>query len=296
MYLGVYVENKKSFLEKFHVEEYLEKTIEAGLDWKTISVLCDDYKKKWYKKYDQLTKEIVQRLNDKPPYQIRVVYGRAKQANHLAEKIIRKVGKEGKAKYFDIDLNNYREIITDLSGVRILLVRKEDWAIVDDYIRKQFKFFVEDPIAYVCYGDRHIYDKNLMRIDYTNKGYRSIHYLVKYKGLVCEIQVRTLAEEVYGEYDHMIRYPYRSDNKFLNRYNRIVSKATSELDDLISTCYSMSDDALALLADECKDDEYVDWRSVVDEAKEKQALSTNQTIYTKNVSAKSFLHNKLINR
>lgn len=64
----------------------------------------------------------------------------------------------------------------------------------------KFKEFCEPPRAYVCYGDRKIFDERLLHVDYTNKGYRSQHYIVDYKGYFVEIQVRILVEEVHDEF------------------------------------------------------------------------------------------------
>lgn len=152
-------------------------------------------------------------------------------------------------------------------GVRILILKKEDWDIVDQHIHKRFKKFIEYPVAYVCYGDRDIYDRERINTRYTNKGYRSQHYTIKRNSCICEIQVRTLAEQVYGEYDHKIRYPYRQDSNFLLRYNKKISKVTSELDDLISTSLTLSDDSIDVLDDNFSADTYRDWSREVDENK-----------------------------
>ncbi|HEY4653786.1 MAG TPA: hypothetical protein VIH22_04705, partial [Cyclobacteriaceae bacterium] len=45
--------------------------------------------------------------------------------------------------------------------------------------------------------------------------YTSVHYIIKANSdnpLTCEIQVRTLMEEVWGEVDHTINYPYKSNS------------------------------------------------------------------------------------
>lgn len=68
-----------------------------------------------------------------------------------------------------------------------------------------------------------------------------------------------MAEEVYGEFDHRARYPYRQENKFLIRYTKIVSKAVTELDDLISTCFGIKDAVLSELDRDFQEDHYIDW-------------------------------------
>ena len=145
-------------------------------------------------------------------------------------------------------------------GIRILTLKREDWETVDLHIRKVFKDNIIESKAYVCYGDRDVYFGKI-KTEYTNKGYRSQHYIIQYKNISCEVQVRTLAEEVYGEFDHQMRYPYRANNKFLVRYNHIVSKAVSELDDLISTCCKLPDEELDRLDKVCNEVTYKDWKA-----------------------------------
>lgn len=256
---------KKKFIESYRLEEVFSKAHNKGLTWKKLISIYNDYKRNYFTYYEQQAKEVVEKLHEKAPSEATIIYGRAKQPEHLLEKIIRKAGKEDKADYLEISVDNYREIITDLLGVRILILKKEDWDIVDRHIHKKFNDFVEYPVAYVCYGDRDIYDRQRINTQYTNKGYRSQHYTVRYNNCIGEIQVRTLAEEVYGEYDHKIRYPYRSDSNFLARYNRIISKITSELDDLISTSLALTSDNIDKLDDNFSQDIYRDWSREVDE-------------------------------
>ena len=60
--------------------------------------------------------------------------------------------------------------------------------------------------------------------------YTSIHYVVKPKSdsnICCEIQVRTLFEEIWGEIDHTINYPSPTDNKACREQLRVLSKLVS---------------------------------------------------------------------
>lgn len=122
---------------------------------------------------------------------------------HVIEKIIRKVGNEDSQKYQNIDVCNYKDILKDLIGIRVIVIKKEGWKEAHDLVCVLFNRFYDDtPKAYVCYGDRKIFDEDSIDVDYTVKGYRSQHYIVQYKTCYTEIQVRTLAEEVYGEFDY----------------------------------------------------------------------------------------------
>ena len=95
-------------------------------------------------------------------------------------------------------------------------------------------------------------------MEHSNRGYRSQHYIIRFQDVYCEIQVRTLAEEVYGEFDHRVKYPYREDNKFLKRYTGTLAQLLDSVDELISTCEQLKDGW-----EDCDryydDDEYIDW-------------------------------------
>ena len=228
---------------------------------------------------------------------IHTIFGRAKNPEHLIEKIIRKVGSEDSAKYSKISKKKYLEIITDLIGIRMLVLAKEDWKIADTLIRMNFHEFYEPPRAYVCYGDRKIFDEKLLYVDYTNKGYRSQHYIVEYHGYRAEIQVRTLAEEVHGEFDHRTRYPYKIDNKFLVRYSKILSKDISMIDDLISTCLTVDERMLDKLDQNFKEDRYENWsKSQISYQQEKNTEIESADAKDEFNDIKALINAKLLSR
>ena len=66
-----------------------------------------------------------------------------------------------------------------------------------------------------------------------------MHYIIDTGDhLCCEIQVRTLTEEAWGEIDHSIRYPYNKNNQKLTIFDDIMSNLTGTLDDLSSFAYN----------------------------------------------------------
>ena len=204
--------DKDGFLKEYRLVEAFKK---SGLSWDLLMEIYSDYEEQHYCNLKKLTKQFISDL-EQGQYQcfedeylkvkrIHTIFGRAKNPEHLIEKIIRKVGVEDSKKYSEINKENYREKITDLIGIRILVLAKEDWWAADKLNRHLFTKFQETPVSYVCYGDRKIFDESLLHVDYTNKGYRSQHYIVEYQGYSAEIQVRTIAEEAYSEFDHRIR-------------------------------------------------------------------------------------------
>ena len=71
---------------------------------------------------------------------------------------------------------------------------------------------------------------------------KSIHYIFKYKEYYFEVQVRTIAEEVYAEFDHYVKYPYRENNHFLKRYTSVVAELLNSVDEIISTCFQFGEE------------------------------------------------------
>lgn len=265
--------DKEAFFKKYSVQEYFQK---SGLDWKNLEDIYDDYVQYRNTELDGLCVELENFLmenfnvhsssnGDIPLHSIR---GRVKSPEHLIEKIIRKRGKEHSYKYKDIDVSNYKSIVRDLIGIRILVLAKEEWEGIFDEIVSLFPQndssdirMVESPKAYTRYGDRDIFKGKIVS-EHSNKGYRSKHYVICFKGVYCEIQVRTLSEEVFGEFDHKVKYPYRDNNKFLIRYSNTLSQLLDSVDELISTCFQLNDSGWDMCDKYYENDKYIDWKNI----------------------------------
>lgn len=284
--------DKEYFFKKYQLEGEFNHT---SLEWNVLDEIYTDYKNNHYGDVVNQTEQLVQkfyevlnRVGEEENVKIDTIFGRAKNPEHLIEKIIRKIALENKEKYSRISKENYLSVLTDIIGIRILVLAKEDWKIADDIIRTIFQSSIREAKAYVCYGDRKIFNEKLLTPDYTNKGYRSQHYVTRWGQYYAEIQVRTLAEEVHGCLEHRVRYPYRVDNKFLKRYGKVISQNVSQLDALISTCVCLNDKTLDVLSRQFKDDEYVDWS---------QNHKTSETVHVERVvKCKENLDARLIAR
>ncbi len=157
---------------------------------------------------------------------------RVKDTKHLLEKIIRK-----NPEYLEsgnaLSLGNYEQEITDLMGIRLLLLFKEDWLEVHNYIMENYKeVLLEPPFAYVRDGDDTGLYEDKIEIR-KEKLYRSVHYVIRSdKGLGIEIQVRTLYEEAWSEIDHKLRYPYNLTNEMLANYINMMNRLTGMGDEM----------------------------------------------------------------
>lgn len=281
--------DKTHFFEKYKMEDEFEK---SDFRWDTLEAIYEDYTS------PKEEERILQSVKDLEKYiwthmketeaEVHSIRCRRKAPEHLLEKIIRKCVKEQSKKYRDIGVHNYKEIVRDLIGVRILTLAKEDWEGVHDAVIKMFPaseqncpntcIMAELPIAYTRYGDRNIF-KGKIRAEHTNKGYRSQHYVVQFHGYYCEIQVRTLAEEVYGEFDHKVKYPYRNNNRFLRRYTNTLSQLLASVDELISICFQMDAEGWEQNSRYYVDDEYIDWRKIAQPIADKEQKKRQDRSY-----------------
>ena len=258
--------NKEEFLKIYPIEEYFD---ESKLEWETLEKIYKNFcdKDEYYNIIaSELQNELINALK-KTNVAYQSCFFRVKNPEHLVEKIIRKLGKEHNYKYNEIDENNYQNIVHDFVGGRVLLLYKEQWKSVFDCINQlildkaSLFSFAEDPVAYAKYGDRDLYE-NVIHKEHTNKGYRSQHYILCYKGVYCEIQVRTLAEEVYGEFDHFVKYPYREGNNFLRRYTKSLSDLLDSVDEIMSTCMTIGEEGWEYNSTLFDKDKFIDWKNL----------------------------------
>jgi ppGpp synthetase/RelA/SpoT-type nucleotidyltranferase len=174
-------------------------------------------------KYKKLAEYIVQLIQDdpsSPKESLHTIIYRIKDELRLIEKINR-LNKELEAGVPSIMEENYPTRVGDLLGVRIICLRLSDVEKVEAYLKllseENILSFVKDPdqkrsfILPVNPGDSIPDD-----IDLRYSGYSSIHYQMELgensdappglKGLLFELQLRTILEEAWSEIDHKYRY------------------------------------------------------------------------------------------
>ena len=157
------------------------------------------------------------------------VKSRLKDPNHLAEKI--------KRKWVDgpITPENLFTKITDFAGVRVLHLHTQQFSeinrAINEHVAKGFLHLHEPPVAYSWDPEATKFFENLGLEAKTRESYyTSIHYVVKphaQTDLTCEIQIRTLFEEIWGEIDHALNYPSPSNNVACKEQLRVLAKLSS---------------------------------------------------------------------
>lgn len=245
------------FLLKYpHVEQIIE---EKNIDTEVLKNIYNDFVD--YKvSYENQAGFIANILRSQP--MIHSVKSRIKEPDRLIEKIIRKT-EDRRLKYgddFQFSLNNYKNEINDLIGIRVIHIFKDQWQDIHEFITKTWK--VIEVTANVREGDNtKKFEELNIEVRSRISGYRSVHYLVEFyptnEKVIAEIQVRTIFEEGYGEIDHRLRYSHIEIPEILKSnlllFNRIVGSAdemASLINDLSKEWVSKEEELLKIIEEQ----------------------------------------------
>lgn len=246
--------DKKEFLKKYNIAE--EEFESLDINWKQICDIYEDYLKS-YKVLTTAANTIAEILREHPD--VHTVKSRIKDPEHLVEKIIRKM-MEKKDDNFKVTIYNYKELITDLIGIRVLHLYKDQASNIDKFIQNTW-LLQETATIYYREGDKTPSSDEDKSDKHKFKkhpaGYRSWHYLIETnltkRKNIAEIQVRTIFEEGWSEVDHQLRYPYDSDNILLSDQLLVLNRVAGSADEMANAIRE-TNNALKDLAD--KNEEY----------------------------------------
>lgn len=225
---------KEMFLKKYHISE--KDIIENDIDWNILNEIYIDFNK-YRDNYDTQAGFIANTLRTHK--KIHSVKARVKDTERLIEKIIRKTPNR-KEKYgsdFKFTVDNYKNEINDLIGVRAIHIFKEDWEDIHTFILKTWN--VIEITANVREGDdTKIFEELNIQIQSRKSGYRSVHYLIEFfptnQQVIAEIQVRTIFEEGYGEIDHQLRYSHSQIPEVLELNLLLFNRIAGSSDEMAS--------------------------------------------------------------
>lgn len=150
-----------------------------------------------------------------------------KDETHLRDKLRRKLEK-GQT----VAPEHLLATVTDLAGVRVLHLYQEQFVRVHSVIEAQIArgdwSLHEPPVAYTWDPEsRDFFTGMGLHTEVKESFYTSIHFTLKPRAdspLCCELQVRTLFEEAWGEIDHGINYPHPTPTATCREQLRVLSK------------------------------------------------------------------------
>jgi putative GTP pyrophosphokinase len=193
------------------------------------------------------------KLSKCKPSVVHSVKSRLKEKSHLQEKVIRKLSIEPAVINHELDSGwneeSVFESLTDLAGVRVLLLHQTQFSVVHTELQKKFTSgdwtLYEPPKAYTWDPDSASYFESLgITTKIKESHYTSVHYVIRPRPespLTCEIQVRTLFEEIWGEVDHTLNYPNPTQSIACREQLRVLAKLVGAGSRLVDSIFNSSE-------------------------------------------------------
>ena len=232
--------NKEKFFELYGIDE--KQLEELNIEYKDLISIYEDFME-CKKSYETQADLIANILRGHP--KVHSVKTRIKDAKHLIEKLIRKTPgrREKYGQDFKFTVDNYKDEITDLLGIRVIHIFKEDWEEIHNFITSMWN--VMEIVANVREGDNtKKFEEQGIAVRSRPSGYRSVHYLVESyptnKRLITEVQVRTIFEEGYGEIDHQLRYSHQDIPELLGQNLMLLNRIAGSSDEMASLINRLS--------------------------------------------------------
>jgi len=179
------------------------------------------------------------------------IKSRVKEPSHLREKLERKwLRAKTVNEEFPYTKENLFRTINDLAGFRILHLHTTQIATIHSSLLEIFDVQryvqLEAPSARTWDDESRALFKEVGIEIIHNKDsmYTSVHYVVQPNSRIdasCEIQVRTLSEEVWGEVDHKINYPVRSPSASCREQLKVLARITSSCSRLVDSIFLSSE-------------------------------------------------------
>ncbi|MDR7002828.1 hypothetical protein [Neobacillus niacini] len=233
------LENQQQpFFKTYNIDE--KEFNEAGLVWPEVIQIYKDYLE-FIPTLKAATSPLLSILQSHPD--VHSVRTRVKNPEHLVEKIIRKtISKKKQNPDYKITVGNYRTEVTDLLGIRVLHLYKDQAIHIDKKIRATWNLHERAKIYFRKgdYNDAEIREYS-EHFDFEEHpaGYRSWHYLIESQitkeMTIAEIQVRTIFEEGWSEVDHQLRYPYDLENDLLTKQLMVLNRLAGNADEMVNS-------------------------------------------------------------
>jgi ppGpp synthetase/RelA/SpoT-type nucleotidyltranferase len=195
---------------------------------------------------DIVRNRLLEAIEDDQPLSklVHSVKYRLKAPDHLRDKLQRIALKcRERRNSLNIIPDNLFLRINDLAGCRILHLHTRQMEQIHNGLYRVFDDarleLAEKPFAYVWDDEWREYFTGLGILAKPNpRLYSSVHYVVrpnKEAKVTCEIQVRTLADEIWGEIDHQLNYPHEHESLACRDQIKALARATSSCGRLVDS-------------------------------------------------------------
>jgi putative GTP pyrophosphokinase len=173
---------------------------------------------------------------------------RIKDPEHLRRKLRRKMATcDETGETFAVTPDTLLTSITDLAGIRLLHLYTRQISEIDPALQEVFneqKYeLLEGPFARTWDDESSEFFRGIgMATQESPTMYTSVHYVIGSASrtrVTCEIQVRTLAEELWGEVDHTVNYPTPSASLAIQEQLKVLARVTSGATRLVDAIFAV---------------------------------------------------------
>ena len=163
---------------------------------------------------------------------------RIKDEDNLRAKLEKKVRENP-------DEQNLASKVTDFAGLRIIYLHMDQFSSIHSCVSKILEHneceLLGSPKAY-CWDSEY---ENLFRqadveTELKESMYTTVHYDIvanKQKRITCELQVRSLVEELWGEVSHRVNYPKNSPSESCQDQLKVLARLTSGCGRLVDSIF-----------------------------------------------------------
>lgn len=152
-----------------------------------------------------------------------------------------------------VDESNLFHRIPDLAGLRIIHLHTDQIAAMHPRILAILEAnryrVVDEPVAY-CWDVEYekLFQDVGLRTEQADSMYTTVHYDIQTSQempFICELQVRSLADEVWGEVSHRVNYPSESPSEACRDQLKVLARLTSGCGRLVDSIFKTHNEAMA---------------------------------------------------
>ena len=184
---------------------------------------------------------------------IHFIRRRVKDPDSLRKKLERRtLSTERRTKESGVNASNLFDRVTDLAGVRIIHLHTEQLGrmhplILEILEREEYKIDGR-PTAY-CWDVeyRALFEQIGVQPSQRQSMYTTVHYDVvanQETGIRCELQVRSLMDEIWAEVSHRVNYPMDSPSGTCRDQLKVLARLTSGCGRLVDSIFKTHHEAV----------------------------------------------------
>ena len=135
--------------------------------------------------------------------------------------------------------------VTDFAGVRIIHLHMDQFSIIHslvlDILQEQKYDLLGTPKAY-CWDMEYedLFRRVGIETEHRDSMYMTVHYDIKANQrsrVTCELQIRSLMEELWGEVSHRVNYPEKSPSVSCQDQLKVLARLTSGCGRLVDSIF-----------------------------------------------------------